>query len=101
MQREVISRQQVVDLIMTLPLERLISVYDFVRFVKLQPVPFLPEDDIFGETEDEILADEERWEQQFEASRDALRARAHEAAAEFRAGRTTPMEFTPEGCLAR
>ncbi|MBC8262731.1 MAG: hypothetical protein H8E47_01220 [Anaerolineales bacterium] len=98
-----ISYQQVIDLVMTLPSDRLVSVYDFARFVQSQPLELelTPVENIFGETEDEIRADSERWEQQFAASRDQLRAIAQEAAAEFRAGRTTPMAFTPEGRLAR
>jgi len=52
----------------------------------------IPEGDIFGETEDEVRADEEQWEKQFAASRDKLRAIAGEAAAEYRAGRTKPKE---------
>jgi hypothetical protein len=50
-----------------------------------------PFEDIFGETEGEIRADEEQWQQQFAASREQLRATAREAAAEFRAGETAPM----------
>lgn len=101
MQTKTITHQQVIDLIITLPLDRLMSVYDFVLFVKSHPLELTPVADIFDETEDEIRADEERWDQQFATSRDKLRAMAHEAAAEFRAGRTKPMEFTPEGRLAR
>lgn len=93
---ETVTRQQVIDLVMTLPPERLMSVYDFARFVQDHPL-----EDIFGETEDEIRADEEQWEQQFSASRDELRGIAREAAAEYRAGKTKPMEFTSEDRLAR
>ena len=101
MSAHTVTPQQVVDLIMSLPPDRLVSVYDFALFVKRHPLPSLLEGDIFGETEDEVRADEERWEQQFAASHDRLRAMAGEAAAEYRAGRTKPMEFTPEGRLAR
>jgi hypothetical protein len=52
-----------------------------------------PFEDIFGETADDICADEERWQQEFAASREQLRAMAREAAAEFRAVRTTLMTF--------
>ncbi len=62
---------------------------------------YSPEVDLFGETEEEIRADEERWEQQFIAGRDKLRTMVREAAAEYHAGRTKPMQFTPEGRLAR
>ena len=48
-----------------------------------------------GETEEAIRADEKAWDRQFAESRHALRTIAREAAAEYRAGRTKPMEFTP------
>lgn len=101
MPTKTITREQVIDLVMTLPTDRLISVYDFARFVQSHPLEPTPTADIFGETEDEIRADEEQWDQQFAASRDGLRTIAREAAAEFRAGRTKPLEFTPEGRLVR
>jgi hypothetical protein len=101
MPTKTITHQQVVDLVMTLPTDRLVSVYDFARFVQSHPLEPTPAADIFGETEDEIRADEERWDQQFATSREELQAMAREAATEFRAGRTKPMEFTPEGRLAR
>jgi hypothetical protein len=96
-----ITHQQVIDLVKTLPLERLRTLYDFVLFLKLQPLVPIEEADIFGETADEIRADEERWNEQFAATREKLRALAFEAAAEFRSGQTSPMEFTPEGRLVR
>lgn len=96
-----ISVQQVVDVVMTLPPDRLASVYDFARFVQTQSSAVTPLADIFGETEEEIRADNEQWEQEFAASREQLRVMAREAAAEYRAGRTTSMNFTSEGRLAR
>ncbi len=96
-----ISVQQVVDVVMTLPPDRLASVYDFARFVQTQASAVTPLADIFGETEEEIRADDDQWEQEFAASREQLRVMAREAAAEYRAGRATPMAFTPEGRLAR
>jgi hypothetical protein len=101
MKTHTITPQQVIDLVMTLPPDRLPSVYDFALFVKQHPLPLTPEADVFGEGQDQIRADEERWDQQFAASRDELRAIAHEAAAEYRAGRTQPMTTTPEGRLVR
>lgn len=96
-----VSVQQVVDVVMTLPPDRLASVYDFARFVQTQPSAVTPLEDIFGETEEEMRADNEQWEQELAASREQLRVMAREAAAEYRAGRTTPMTFTSEGRLAR
>lgn len=86
---------------MTLPSDRLASVYDFVMFIKEHPLPLAGETDIFGETEEEIRTDEAWWDSQFAGSLDELRSIAREAAREYRAGRTEPMEFTPEGRLAR
>lgn len=97
MPAETITRQQVIELVMALPDDRLASIYDFARFIQSRPLEPVPEADIFGEAADEIRADEEQWEQQFTASRDELRQIAREAAAEYRAGKTRPMEFTPEG----
>jgi hypothetical protein len=47
-----------------------------------------PTTDLFGETADEIRADEEQWVQQFAASRKDLRAMARDAAEDYRAGKT-------------
>lgn len=96
-----VTPQQVIDVVLTLPPDRLVSVYDFALFVKAHPLAPVPEVDVFGEAEDEIRADEEQWDQQFAVSRDQLRNIAREAAAEYRAGQTQPMEFTPDGRLAR
>jgi hypothetical protein len=98
---ETLTHQQVVDLVMTLPADRLASVYDFTLFVKSHPLRPTTAADAGAETAEEMRADEAQWDQQFEASREDLRAIAHEAAMEFRAGRTTPLEFTPGGRPAR
>ena len=60
-----------------------------------------PFEDIFGETDVEIRADEEQWQREFAASRERLRAMAREAAAEFHAGQSKPMSFTADGRLER
>ena len=67
------------------------------------PHPLMPAAvaDVFGETAEEMRTDEAEWDQQLETSREDLRAIAHEADEEFRAGRTKPMEFSPEGRLIR
>lgn len=101
MQTKTVTIEEVVDLVLTLPPDRLVSVYDFIRFVKQYPLALEPEHDVFGETDEAMRADEEAWDRQLAESRDALRAMAHEAAAEYRAGRTKPMKFTREGRLAR
>lgn len=96
-----ITHQQVIDLVKTLPNERLRSLYDFALFLKVQPAIPVAEPDIFGESEEEIRADEERWDEQFAATKNQLRTLAYEAAAEFRTGQTAPMAFTNEGRLVR
>lgn len=101
MQTNRITPQQIVDLVMTLPADRLASVYDFVLFVKEHPLSSAGEADLFGETAEEIRADEEWWDRQFAQSSDELRAVAREAAAEYHHGQTRPMQFTPEGRLVR
>ena len=98
MQAQTLTHQQVIDLVLTLPIDRLRIVYDFALFLKQAQEPFT---DIFGEIVEEIQADEEQWDQQFSSSREQMRAMAHEVAAEFRAGRTEPMKFTAEGRLAK
>jgi hypothetical protein len=60
-----------------------------------------PFEDIFGETEGEIRADEDQWQREFAASREQLRAMAREAAAEFRAGQSKPVAFPADGRLER
>ena len=95
------THQQVADLVMTLPPDRLVSVWAFTLFVKSNSLTPVPVADMFGETGDDMRADEAEWARQFETSREELRAIGHEAAAEFRAGRTRPMAFTHEGRLGR
>ena len=101
MSAETITRKKIVELVMALPEDRLASVYDFARFIQSHPLTPIPTDDIFGEAAEEILADEEEWEQQFAGSRDQLRKMAQEAAAEYRAGKTRPMEFDSGGNPSR
>jgi len=101
MQTSTITPQQVMDVVLALPPDRLASVYDFALFVKAHPLSAAPEGDVFGETEDDLRADEEQWDQQFAASRDRLRRIAHEAAADYQAHQTQPMKFTADGRLAQ
>jgi hypothetical protein len=101
MSTSAITPEQVIDLVMTLPPDRLLSVYDFALFVKQHPLTTRTEPDIFGETEGQIQADEEEWDRQFAASREELRAMAREAEAEYRADGTEPMTFAPDGRLER
>ena len=42
MKTDTITPQQIIDLVMTLPPDRLPSVYDFTLFVKQHPLPLTP-----------------------------------------------------------
>jgi hypothetical protein len=101
MSTSAITPEQVIDLVLSLPPDRLPSVYDFALFVKQHPLPGPTDEDLFGETQDQILVDEEQWDQQFAASREELRAMAREAAEEYRGDHTQSMSFTPDGHLER
>lgn len=93
MEAQLINHRQVADLAMTLPLERLVSAYDFLLFLKSSPpkVGAEPSSDIFGATEAEIEADDKRWDDIFARGRGKMRAMAFDALAEIRAGETEPM----------
>lgn len=98
---ETITHQQVIDLVKTLPSERLQSIYDFTLFLKQQPSTLTSETDLFGESDEEIQADEERWQSKFALSRDKLREMAREARAEYYAGRVQPLRFDRDGRIIR
>lgn len=96
-----ITHQQVIDLVRSLPQERLQSLYDFTVFLTQYPLGFTAETDLYGESPAEIEADEARWQQQFSDSRDRLRAMAREAKSEYETGRAKPMKFGPDGRIVR
>jgi hypothetical protein len=84
-----------------MPAERLGSLYDFALFLQSRPI-FPPGFvDVFGASEEEIVADEALWEEQFAASGDTLLRLAEEAIEAYHAGQTTPMEFDEKGRLRR
>ena len=64
-------------------------------------VVLTPKIDLFGESVEEIEADEARWQEQFAASLDILRIMAREASECYREGHTTPMAFGPDGRVIR
>ena len=90
MQVQSITHQQVAELAMTLPFDRLVSAYDFLLFLKSTPQT-QPTPDIFGATEAEIEADDKQWDELFSKGRDKMRAMAFEALDEIRAGETEPI----------
>ena len=91
--------QALISIVRTLPLERIVQILDYARYIQSQTVEdfgFLDDD----ETEEEILADEALWDAQFAATQDDLKKMADKVRAEIRAGRTMPMVFTKDGKLA-
>jgi hypothetical protein len=96
-----ITHEHVIDLVRSLPADRLSSLYDFALYLKLRQPLTVGEEDIFGESIEDIRADEAWWDEQFERSQDQLLRLAEEAAEEYRAGQTTPMEFDERGRLRR
>jgi hypothetical protein len=90
--------QALISIVRTLPVERIVQILDYARYIQSQTVEdfgFLDDD----ETEEEILADEARWDAQFAATQDDLKKMADKVRAEIRAGRTMPMVFTKDGGL--
>jgi len=91
--------QALISIVRTLPAERIVQILDYARYIQSQTIEdfgFLDDD----ETEEEILADEARWDAQFAATQDDLKKMADKVRAEIRAGRTMPMVFTKDGKLA-
>jgi len=91
--------QVLIDIVRTLPVERVVQVLDYARYIRSQAVEdfgFLDDD----ETEEEILADEARWDAQFAATQEGLAGMADKVRADIRAGHTMPMVFTQDGRLA-
>lgn len=95
----VVYEQTLMSIVRTLPRERVAQVVDFARFMQSQVLSnevFIDEE----ETDEEIRADNERWDATFAASGDTLRMLAKQAREEIRAGRSKPMIFTDDGRIA-
>ncbi len=60
-----------------------------------------PDKDLFGESAEEIEADEPRWQEQVSASIELLRLLAREASESYRAGNAAPMLFADDGRIIR
>ncbi len=90
--------QSLIRIIRTLPVERVIQILDYARYIQSQAIEdFNLLDD---ETEEEILADEALWDAQFAATQDGLKKMADKVRAEISAGRAMRMVFTKDGGLA-
>ncbi len=88
--------ETLINILHTLPVERAEQVVDFAQFLQWQELArrgILHAD----ETEEEVLADNQRWDATFATSRDKLRKLAREAREDIRAGRTMDMIFTDDG----
>lgn len=96
-----ITYHQVIELVKTIPADRLASLYDFARFLKVKSLPSDDYVDIFGESRDEIEADEAWWTEQFDHSETTLLRLAKEAANEYQAGDADLIEFDENGRMRR
>lgn len=94
-----VYEQTLIAIVQTLPVERAAQILDYARYIQSQTIKdsgVLDSD----ETEEEILADEARWNAQFAATQDGLEKMADKVRTDIRAGRTMPMVFTPDGKIA-
>ena len=91
--------QALIRIVRALPVERVMQILDFARYIQSQAIEdlsVLDED----ETEEQVLADEAEWDAQFAATQDGLKKMADKVRADIRAGRTMPMVFTEDGGIA-
>lgn len=88
--------QALINIIRKLPIERVVQILDYARYIQTQTSEDfgLLDDD---ETEQEILADEARWDAQFAATQEGLNKMADKVRAEIQAGRSRPMSFKKDG----
>jgi len=94
-----VYERALVSIVRTLPVERIVQVLDYARYIKSQTredFDFLDDD----ESAEEILADEARWDEQFTATQDGLSKMADKVRVDIRAERTMPMVFTKDGEIA-
>ena len=94
--------QKLVGIVRRLPPERVLQLVDFARFLEFQTIEryddWLDEE----ETEGEIRASEEKWDELFAKpeAKHVMRDMAREALEDYRAGRTTDIAITENGRLA-
>ncbi len=90
--------QALLTIVQTLPVERVLQILDYARYVQTQTKEdfgFLDGD----ETEEEVVADEALWDTQFANSQDGLKRMANKVRADISAGRTARMVFTKDGSI--
>ena len=86
---------ELVQIIHNLPVEQIIQIIDFARYIQSQTgEDFIDLDD---EGEEDILADEAQWEAQFAGTQDGLKRMAECVRAEIQAGRTQAIKFKKSG----
>ncbi len=90
--------QTLLTIIRPLPIERILQIIDFARYVQTQTLADLTL--VEEENEEAIQADEAHWDTQFAATQQGLQAMAAQVRAKIRAGQTQGMEFTADGRLA-
>lgn len=91
--------QALISIVRKLPIERVVQILDYARYIQTQTnedFGFLDDD----ETEQEILADEARWDAQFAATQEGLSQMANKVRAEIGAGRSMPMFFKKDRRIA-
>jgi hypothetical protein len=88
---EQVSYQQVVEVLKTLPADKLSSAYDYLRFLQQQAVL---DNWPFDATPEEMAADDAEWDSllQTEASQRWMERAAEEVRTETAAGQTLPLE---------
>lgn len=88
--------QTLIEIVQTLPPERMAQLVDFARFLEAQS---LVEELTGAESAAEIAAENARWDALLatEEAQDLLDKLADEALEEHRAGKTTPLHFTDQG----
>ena len=97
--RTSVYEQTLINIVRTLPVERVVQILDYAHYIQSRTIEdFGVLDD--DETEEEILADEARWDAQFAATQDGLEKMADKVRADIQAGRTMPMVFTKDGRIA-
>ncbi len=92
--------QLIAKLVTKMPVEQAAQVYDFVRFLRSQPV-FTPsviedDDDWLNDSEEQMQAEDALWDATYSRHRDKFEALAEAARAEIAADTTKPM-FDEQG----
>lgn len=84
----------IAEIVAVMPVERASQVYDFVRFLQNQTAR--EAEDWLDDSEEEMLAEDARWDQAYRQRRDQFAALRDTARAEIEGGTTLPM-FDDEG----